>query len=105
MLLFCPLWLCWRGILIRGVSMSHFIAKRKDLTIEIEGEVVTIKSPKIAQFEALQEALKGASDSEIYKVYKSWFVDIGIPSRLVDELDNDDFVGLVKFISEPSKKK
>jgi hypothetical protein len=85
--------------------MSHFVAKRKDLTIEIEGEVVTIKSPKIAQFEALQEALKDKPESEIYKVYKAWFVDIGIPARLVEELDNEDFIGLVKFISDPSKKK
>jgi hypothetical protein len=84
--------------------MSKFVAKRKDLTIEIEGQTVTIKSPKVSQYEELQSELKNKSEADLYKVYIAWFVSIGIPAELVTELDNEDFIGLVKFISEPKKK-
>lgn len=82
----------------------EFKAKRKDLKIEIEGVKYEIKSPKLSQFEELQKAVKDKPTDELFLVYKSWLVSVGLPEVALDELDKDDFLGLVHFVTDPKKK-
>jgi hypothetical protein len=82
----------------------EFKAKRKDLVITIEEQSFTIKSPTIGQFEKLQQATVGQPTEKLFSLYKKWLIEIGLPSEALEQLDKDDFLGLVQFISEPKKK-
>lgn len=82
----------------------EFKAKRKDLKIEIEGVAYEIKSPKMSQFEDLQKMIKDKPTEELFFLYKEWLISIGLPQSALEELDKDDFLGLVQFVTSPSKK-
>ena len=84
--------------------MSDFVARRKTYKIDIDGNIYEVRSPTIKQFESLQESLKGKSTEEVYKVYAQWLNDLGIPFSATEALDADDFIGLIKFLTEPKKK-
>lgn len=82
----------------------EFKAKRKDLKIDIEGVVYEIKSPKMSQFEELQKLIKDKPAEELFLLYKEWLISLGLPTEALEELDKDDFLGLVQFVTSPSKK-
>lgn len=84
--------------------MHEFVAKRKKLRVTIEGESVEITAPSMAESEQLEEKLVGLKPAEVFKLYKEFFIQLGIPDNMLKQLDVDDYVELTKFIMAPKKK-
>ncbi|MBO9668518.1 MAG: hypothetical protein J7501_17100 [Bdellovibrio sp.] len=77
--------------------------KRKKYRLNMYGEVLELTVPTVAQFESYQAKLKN-KEIDSYQTMKEHLMELGMTEAQVIALDQDDFIKLISFLSNPKKK-
>lgn len=82
----------------------EFVAKKKTLKVNIDGESYEMKCPTIGDREAFTEQLKSAKPEEVVGLYADWYQSLGLPREALYKFDADDFFDFIEFVTNPKKK-
>jgi hypothetical protein len=82
--------------------MREFSVITKKLVLNIEGKSYSFRCPSIGESESLSEEM-AARPGESVKIYKAFFVNLGLPGEAFDKLPSADFVDFVKYVLAPNE--
>lgn len=78
--------------------------KRKKMKVTVYGSAYDVAVPTVEQVEAYEDKLKTLVGRDAMNAMKEFIADLGIPVEVTNKMDNDDFITLIGFISNPKKK-
>lgn len=84
--------------------MNFEIGSEKTVSIKANGQAYKMRVPKVSEQKALFEKLKGTDGADVYDVYDTFFMSLGLSVKASDILDAQDFSDLIEFIFNPKKK-
>lgn len=77
--------------------------ERSKVEIEFGGESITMVKPSIAQFKKYKEELAKVSEEEQIEVMQNFFVSLGMPKEIVEELEVGHITVLVEALTDQKK--
>lgn len=88
--------------------MKFEVKQRTEVEIVIYDKSWKIKRPTVTQLESVYEAIEQAQESgskrKFSAIWIDFFVSLGIDREAVSELEAEDLMGLIDFITGAKKK-
>lgn len=82
---------------------TEYKAVRQKFRINIDQKTYEVLKPSVDQQDALNLKLETCDKGKVHEVYAEFFAELGIPKEVSKSLDQDDFLGLIKFILTSKK--
>lgn len=80
------------------------IVERTKLKVKIYGKEYDVKKPTVGDLEGLQVGMDDLKDGEKLHRVKGFVVSMGIPEDTIQDLEMDQFLSLIEFLSQSKKK-
>jgi hypothetical protein len=88
--------------------MKFEVSKRTELEVVIHEKSWIIKRPTVTQLESVYEAIEavqsGESKAKFSRIWTDFFESLGIGKESLAELETDDLMGLIDFVTSAKKK-
>lgn len=84
--------------------MREFVSKTKKMRVTIEGVAYEMRCPNLGESEMLQDKIKGINPDEVMKMYLNFFEGLGLPIKVCEKMDSDDFIEFIKFVINPNSQ-
>lgn len=81
------------------MSEVEFKVSATPVTVSLpDGSKHQMRFPLRGESRAFQEALKSGKEEEASRIYEEFFLKLGLPQQVIDDLTADYFIKLMQFL-------